>query len=195
MKEKVLSNIINYLTINNLDSDFSDDMCVYFSLLEECEYNSLSDIVNKYSGNIRLSWSSVWKILDFTKTSVHLIESVIDAIRDEDYKSICYLKKEIIDNWELNEDIIVDKCRIFIDSVYDYSNDKGVSQNLKDEVINIKEIFESDKLNSITNIINHLESIRIGFYYQYGIDGFVSVLSGLDIDASILGLKILNIYE
>ena len=93
MKEKVLSNIINYVTTNNITISILE--CL--SDVEETEFGFTSlDPV--------LIWEELKSEMKFDSISIYLLKNFKNAIETENYIGLSYMKKEILNNWDLRED-------------------------------------------------------------------------------------------
>ena len=91
MRELVLSNIIDFVTCN----DINEVDHVTLALSEDYDYG---DMVMDNSKN--LIWMGISTELKFDKISIHLLENFSNAVDGEDYMSASKMKKEILSRWE-----------------------------------------------------------------------------------------------
>jgi hypothetical protein len=132
MKEKVLSNIIEYVTTQDVN----------VPIIESFENVNVSE----YSFNMTspsLIWLELTDLMKFDKVSTHLLQNFKDAIDNENYIGASYMRKEILNRWDLRED---DFWRAGKDLLVDLKN--GVNNS---EILNDQESIVGDILYSWNN--------------------------------------------
>ena len=134
MKEKVLSNIINYVTTNDITIPILESVSSDNNNTSDLQFNSMNKI---------LIWEDLKFKFKFDAVSMYLLRNFRDAILAENYIGAAYMKKEILNHWELMED---DFWRIGRDLLVDLKNGVMNSELLKDQ-----EGFIGDLLYTWTN--------------------------------------------
>lgn len=94
MKENVLSNIIDYVTENDVNMSLVD------SIMEE-SYDSEYEFS---TFNPSLLWDVLKIELNLDPISDHLLLNFKDAVESGNYMGASYMKKEILRHWDIHED-------------------------------------------------------------------------------------------
>lgn len=96
MKTKVLSNIIDFLTTNDINQ------------VDHYDYAMQNESIN--SGYMiddtpmDMIWVDIYRNLRFDEISLHLLENLNDALDSEDYMSAALMRIEILNRWECSSE-------------------------------------------------------------------------------------------
>jgi hypothetical protein len=158
LKEKVLSNIIQYVTENVVNTPIEQ-----LIEQEDLTYNS-------YRFN-ELDPSFIWKDLteffDFDEVSLYLLNNFKNAIDSENYLAASNMKKEILNHWSVDNKFFYETGFIILDILNEGVNNSKLLNHLSTEVEDVIFSWNTNGLKEINFINETLESIEeyINTYY------------------------------
>jgi hypothetical protein len=154
MREQVLSNIINFVTNNDItEVDHLDHIMV-----DSCLTVS-DDVINTNSMN--LIWLNISKGLKLDNISIHLLENFSDAMDWEDYISASKMKIEILNRWgNLTEDDFWEMGRAYLFHLKEGFKESRVLRYLYESIKEVEHVWVSRKFKQLNFIIEELDVIN-----------------------------------
>tara|TARA_R110000772_G_scaffold66676_4_gene148364 strand:- start:3969 stop:4565 length:597 start_codon:yes stop_codon:yes gene_type:complete len=151
MRELVLSNIIDFVTIN----DINEVNHVEFAMSEGC---NTGDIIAENSKN--LIWSDISREFKFDKISIHLLENFSNAVEGEDYMSASKMKKEILSRWECRtEDDFWEIGREYLFTLKQGLKKSKMLKYLFESVKELEHLWVTRKMGNLNFIVDELSVI------------------------------------
>lgn len=155
MKELVLSNIINFLSLYNIE-----EVNHFEQALSESSILVSNDSMVENSKN--LIWVDLSNSLKFDSISIHLLENISNSLENEDYMSVAKMKKEILNRWEFStEENFWETGRSYLFDLKKGLSNSKVIRYLLESSKELENLWITEKFEKLDFIIKELEIINI----------------------------------
>ena len=190
MKEKVLTNILDFIIENNIDGQDHVKNWLQSFVNED---RPLVELLDEDFDNSHVIWAESKTFLKFNKTSIMLIENFSEAVNNENYLLASSMKEYILNDWDFDEEKLLSECKEFIGELIYFSDEYNFNFDLHNKINYVKTKLEESGFKSIPEFSGELDNIKNGVIDSIKDKNIIIDFDITKLDSYIFILHMLNV--